>query len=202
MGFRNEETRRGFLASPKHAAMLRAIFFKDVFIPKQRALNIKVRLKTKNLRADINALIDSGATENFISPVIVTRFRLQTTKLKHPRIIRNVDGSMNSIGSIISTVTLLVHDGAEKHNQRFFIIELGGDDIVLGYPFLAAINPRINWAEGIYPGEVTLSTYNTRQWTPDCQRKTQDMITQEIKPVKTWGRFNLTILKVNLNPLS
>ena len=38
----------------------------------------------------------------------------------------------------------VVHDGAEKHNQRFFIIELGGDDIVLGYPFLAAINPRIN----------------------------------------------------------
>ena len=28
------------------------------------------------------------------------------------------------------------------------------------------------------------------------------MITQETKPVKTWGGFNLTILKVNLNPLS
>ena len=28
------------------------------------------------------------------------------------------------------------------------------------------------------------------------------MITQETKPVKTWGGFNLPILKVNLNPLS
>ena len=28
------------------------------------------------------------------------------------------------------------------------------------------------------------------------------MITQETKPVKTWGGFNLSILKVNLNPLS
>ena len=28
------------------------------------------------------------------------------------------------------------------------------------------------------------------------------MITQESKPVKTWGGFNLAILKVNLNPLS
>ena len=28
------------------------------------------------------------------------------------------------------------------------------------------------------------------------------MITQETKPVKTWGRFNLAILKVNLNPPS
>ena len=27
------------------------------------------------------------------------------------------------------------------------------------------------------------------------------MMTQETKPVKTWGEFNLTILKVNLNPL-
>ena len=31
---------------------------------------------------------------------------------------------------------------------------------------------------------------------------TQDMITQETKPVKTWGGFDLAILKVNLNPLS
>ena len=28
------------------------------------------------------------------------------------------------------------------------------------------------------------------------------MITQETKPVKTWGGFNLAILKVNFNPLS
>ena len=28
------------------------------------------------------------------------------------------------------------------------------------------------------------------------------MITQETKPVKTWGGFNLAILKVNLNPIS
>ena len=28
------------------------------------------------------------------------------------------------------------------------------------------------------------------------------MITEETKPVKTWGGFNLAILKVNLNPLS
>ena len=27
------------------------------------------------------------------------------------------------------------------------------------------------------------------------------MITQETKQVKTWGGFNLAILKVNLNPL-
>ena len=29
----------------------------------------------------------------------------------------------------------------------------------------------------------------------------KDMITQETIPVKIWGGFNLTILKVNLNPL-
>ena len=28
------------------------------------------------------------------------------------------------------------------------------------------------------------------------------MITQKTKPVKTWGGFNLAILKINLNPLS
>ena len=28
----------------------------------------------------------------------------------------------------------------------------------------------------------------------------KDMMTQETTPVKTWGGFNLTILKVNINP--
>ena len=32
-------------------------------------------------------------------------------------------------------------------------------------------------------------------------KKHKDMMAQEITPVKIWGGFNLTILKVILNPL-
>ena len=152
--------------------MLRAIFFQDVFIPKQRALKAKVNMRTKYLRAAIHALIDSGATDNFISPEIAHCFRLPMHELKKHRLIQNVDGSRNSIGSVTHTITLQVHSDTETHSQRSFVIDLGGDDMLLGYPFLAAVNPQIDWTEGIYPGEVTLSTHNSGAWNPERQQRT------------------------------
>ena len=89
-------------------------------------------MRTKYLRAAIHALLDSGATENFISPKITHHFRLPMHELKKPWLIRNVDGSRNSIVSVTHTITLQVHDDQEKYNQCFFVIDLGGDDMLLG----------------------------------------------------------------------
>ena len=46
------------------------------------------------------------------------------------------------------------------------IIDLGSDSILLGYPFLAANNPQINWSNGTFEGQVTASTEEEEHWTP------------------------------------
>ena len=106
----------------------------------------------------MEALVDSGATNNFIDPVIVNRYKLPRIKLDRPRPVRNIDGTKNSIGNITHYVDLKIQYGAYEEMHNFFIINLGTDQMVLGYPFLAATNPPINWKEGIFYGNVTTST--------------------------------------------
>jgi len=81
MGRRNEKLRNKFLESPTHAAMLRAIFPQAVFIPKCPQVKAQVSLQSAHLHANLQALLDSGATDNFISPLTVERFNLPTIDL-------------------------------------------------------------------------------------------------------------------------
>jgi hypothetical protein len=53
--------------------------------------------------------------------------------------------------------------------QCFFIINLGSDEMLLGYPFLAQTNPPIDWKEGKFYGNVIVATEDAGQWTPKRQ---------------------------------
>jgi hypothetical protein len=74
--------------------MVRVMFYKDVFVPKQRHIKATVELRTSTQRVQVEALIDSGAMDNFISPSLTNCYQLPLEKIKHPRIIRNVDGTV------------------------------------------------------------------------------------------------------------
>jgi hypothetical protein len=52
------------------------------------------------------ALINSGATENFIDYQTAIRWRLNTKDLWHPRKVYNVDGTENQGGIISKSVTV------------------------------------------------------------------------------------------------
>ncbi len=91
---------------------------------------LSMTLKTKK------ALIDSGATENFIDPRTVSQMKLPTKKFNRDRTIHNIDGTTNSTGSITRKCTLNVQVGGQTKEQEFFITNLGQDRVILGYPFL------------------------------------------------------------------
>ena len=143
--------------------MLWTIFPEAAFIPKQRQVKAPVQLHSKSLRSSIDALLDSGATDNFISPLIVNRFEIETFQLPKPKIVCNVDGSKNSIGPMTDAVNLEVH----YHNQivplRFYVMNLGSDEMLLGMPFLATYNPDINWQDGTFSGDIIALTDNAHQ---------------------------------------
>ena len=52
------------------------------------------------------ALLDSGATENFLNTRTVHRLKLTTHTLKEPQYIYNVDGSNNKAGQITHSCQL------------------------------------------------------------------------------------------------
>src|SRR5712672_3651174 len=121
----------------------RALSTRRMFITKRNALTIKLVLKTT--RKTEEALIDSGATENFLDPRTVSKLRLPTEELNKPRSIHNIDGTNNRAGLITKKCRLKVQLGKNKQEMDFFITNLGQDRIVLGYPFLRFFNPTINW---------------------------------------------------------
>ena len=94
------------------------------------------------------ALIDSGATENFIDPRTVSRMKIPTKKLDRNRTIHNINGTTNSAGNITRKCTLNIQVRRQTKEQEFFITNLGQDRVVLGYPFLQNFNPQIDWDKG------------------------------------------------------
>ena len=92
-----------------------------------------------------NALIDSGATDNLLTPTLAKRLRLKIQKLRIPKLILTADGSLHKQGKITSYVNLNLHLGTQTHCQMFYVATLGQDYAILGYPFLQKFNPDIDW---------------------------------------------------------
>jgi hypothetical protein len=98
--------------------------------------------------------------------------------LGQPRTICNVDGTQNSLGNITEATDLEVYYGPVMKKETFFIINLGGDEMLLGYPFLSNTNPPINWKTSTFYGNVTIATEDAHLWTPERQLQ----LLKEIKP--------------------
>ena len=94
-------------------------------------------------------------------------------QLEKPRIIRNVDGTRNSLGSVTHAAKLEVSYGTHKEEQDFFIINLGGDEMLLGYPFLRFTNPPIDWQKGTFYGNVHIATKDAYLWNQERQDEHQ-----------------------------
>ena len=139
MGTRNEKLRNKFLESPTHAAMLQALFPEAVFIPKRHQIKAQVHLQSAHLHTNIYALIDSGATDNFISPVTIRCFNLPTYKLPKPKIVQNVDGTKNSIGPMTHATNLEVQYNNETVPLLFFIMNMCYDPVLPLFIFLFSL---------------------------------------------------------------
>jgi hypothetical protein len=117
-------------------------------------------------RAETPALLDSGATENFINHQYAAHLRLPTKRLEKARKVFNVDGTPNKKGDILFYTDLEVRTGQKYTNMRFFLTDLGPQRLILGYPWFAAVQPRINWARGWIDYEqlpVVIKTPNAHQ---------------------------------------
>ena len=63
-------------------------------------MNVHVYLHSCLKRAKTQALLDSGATENFMTMDYAKHLHLPIKELKEPRMLYNVDGSINKAGII------------------------------------------------------------------------------------------------------
>jgi len=99
-------------------------------------------------RAEAIALVDSGTTENFMNLKYVKWLQLPIKQMNEPRKLLNVDGTENKSGELRYYTDLQVQTGTNYTNLRFYLTELGEQKAILGYPWFAAAQPKIDWKRG------------------------------------------------------
>jgi hypothetical protein len=151
--------------------MLWAIFPQAIFTPNQRSVHTNVKLHSRTLHSEIHVLIDSGATENFITPDVIEFFNIPTFKLPKPRTICNVDGTKNSIGEVTKATNLDISYKGKRDVHIFYVIDLENDHMLLGMPFMAATDPDMDWTKGEIYGMIIAASSNAHKWIPDRDKK-------------------------------
>jgi hypothetical protein len=105
-------------------------------------------IHSKSRRAETIALLDSGATENFMNLEYAKYLQLPIQCLREPRKLYNIDGTPNQSGELQYFTDLQVQMGTQQSTLCFFLSNLGENKAILGYPWFAAFQPRINWKRG------------------------------------------------------
>ena len=111
-------------------------------------MTLRFYAHSKSKRAEGVALIDSGATENFMNLQYAKWLQLPIKKLEQPRKLFNVDGTPNKSGNLQYYTDLSTQTGTQRTNLRFFLSDLGDNKAILGYPWFAAVQPKIDWKRG------------------------------------------------------
>jgi len=135
----------------------------------------------------IKVLLDSGATGMFMDKRMAARHGFKLQKLKRLIIVRNVNGTNNSKEAIMHQVECNVYYKGHVERMRMDVCNLGKMEIILGMPWLAAHNPKINWETG----EVKITRY-----LPLCGEKSQKKekvkrtVTLEEEKIVRWAINN------------
>jgi hypothetical protein len=129
-----------------------------VYIARNKSILVPIMFETEGRKADQQALLDSGATENFLHPKLIEQMGLKTRKLMKPKQMCNMDGTLNSGKAIDQYIQMHIQHNGRTSLQTFFVAELGDDRTILGYPFLEAFEPAIDWKNTTLPGPTTLTT--------------------------------------------
>jgi hypothetical protein len=115
--------------------------------------------------ADKQALVDSGATDNFMHPNFAKRMGLGMKALPNPKKIFNIDNTTNKSGMITHYLNLNVVTKGIHKEMHFLITDIGREDILLGYPWLATFEPKFDWRSATMAPQfmlVIISSINPR----------------------------------------
>ncbi|QRW25579.1 Retrotransposable element Tf2 protein [Rhizoctonia solani] len=120
-----------------------------------------INLYVQNFPAEpLKTLIDSGATSNFISPLIVEKYKIPKTQLKNPQVVRMLDGTISQTGCIWHQVHLTVLANGHPHSIPFLVCPIGNTLAILGMTWLTAEAPLIDWQQGLvtFPEQVQIAS--------------------------------------------
>ena len=87
-------------------------------------MTVKIFIHSIAKRAEVTALVDSEATENFLNLTYAKWLRLPIKKLPYAQKLYNVDGMENKGGELQYYTDLPTHTGTTTTTMRFFLSDL------------------------------------------------------------------------------
>jgi hypothetical protein len=111
-------------------------------------MTLRVFIHSRSKRAETVALLDSGATENFMNIKYAQKTGLPIRRLTEERRLFNVDGTQNKAGSLKYFTDITTRTGEKATHLRYYLTDLGENQVILGYPWFASAQPRIDRAKG------------------------------------------------------
>jgi hypothetical protein len=135
----------GFSKRLNPTAWVRALCCNSVYITRYRSMRIPVSIRTHYFMADKKALVDSGATDNFMHPNFAKKMGLGMNTLLKPKKIFNIDNTTNKSGMITHYLDLNVVTKGIHKEMQFLVTDIGQEEVLLGYPWLATFEPKFDW---------------------------------------------------------
>jgi hypothetical protein len=90
-------------------------------------MTIQISVHMWHKKTDTTALLDSGATHNFIDMQTITSLGLGTRSLPRSLQVNNVDRTTNREGNITKFCNLWICQGHKVVKLGFYIANLGSD---------------------------------------------------------------------------
>ena len=93
----------------------------------------------------INAMIDSGAMEDFIDQEVCNKHGIKMIKATNPREIYLADGKTSTMGPVTHMTKVPMDLSRHRELATFQVANLQNHEVILGMPWLRKHNPTIDW---------------------------------------------------------
>jgi hypothetical protein len=115
-------------------------------VGKKNELRVPITLCSASRKKTVtaSAVIDSGAAGTFIDEGFIKRMGMTSHKLSKPFPIRMADGKVSQ--TISRYCNILVQVDQRNMFGKFNIAKIS-NNILLGHPWMAAMNPNIDWTK-------------------------------------------------------
>jgi len=108
-------------------------------------LPIKIGTTDTSEVYSVKALLDSGATGNFIDKDSVCMKGISTRSISCPILVFNMDSSSNEARQISEVVDVILHYKIHSERMLLAVSNLGKQSMILSYTWLKDHNPEVNW---------------------------------------------------------
>lgn len=107
---------------------------------------IKVVLSDNDTTLHTFAMLDGGATNNYMDTSFASTHKISLVKKSTPMLVQTVDGTPISSGPVTHITEVMdIKMGDHQEQIAFNIANLGVFPLILGIPWLRKHNPQIDW---------------------------------------------------------